>query len=99
MTRKLTRAKHENRHNIRRFSSISRFSSNVVTVWATGRQRNVTKGLPLCHILLELQGLNPAYSCDIGVTTLTAATTPKRKSTAAALSPARTQLCLALLVL
>ncbi len=59
----------------------------------------MTKGLPLCHILLELQGLNPAYSCDIGVTTLTAATTPKSKSTAAALSPARTKLCLALLVL
>ena len=68
-------------------------------VWATGWQRNVTKGLPLCHILLELQGLNPAYSCDIGVTTLTAATTPKSKSTAAVLSPARTKLCLALLVL
>ena len=68
-------------------------------VWATGRQRNVTKGLPLCHILLELQGLNPAYQCDIGVTTLIAATTPKSKSTAAALSPARTKLCLALLVL
>ncbi len=68
-------------------------------VWATGWQRNVTKGLSLCHILLELQGLNPAYSCDIGVTTLTAATTPKSKSTAAALSPARTKLCLALLVL
>ena len=60
---------------------------------------NVTKGLSLCHILLELQGLNPTYSCDIGVTTLTAATTPKSKSTAAALSPARTNLCLALLVL
>ena len=30
---KLTRAGHENRHNIRRFSSISRFSPNVVTVW------------------------------------------------------------------
>ena len=29
---KLTRAGHENRHNIRRFSSFSRFSSNVVTV-------------------------------------------------------------------
>ena len=68
-------------------------------VWATGWQRNVTKGLSLCHILLELQGLNPAYSCDIGVTTLTAAATPKSKSTAAALSPARTKLCLALLVL
>lgn len=79
MTRKLTRAKHENRHNIRRFSSISRFSSNVVTDlgdWAGSAM--VTKGLPLCHILLELQGLNPAYSCDIGVTTLTAATTPKK---------------------
>lgn len=96
---KLTRAGHENRHNIRRFSSISRFSPNVVTVWATGRQRNVTKRLSLCHILLELQGLNLAYSRDIGVTTLTAATTPKSKSTAAALSPARTNLCLALLVL
>ena len=60
---------------------------------------NVTKGLSLCHILLELQGLNPSYSRDIGVTTLTAATTPKSKSTAAALSPARTKLCLALLVL
>ena len=60
---------------------------------------NVTKRLSLCHILLELQGLNPAYSRDIGVTTLTAATTPKSKSTAAALSPARTKLCLALLVL
>ena len=59
----------------------------------------MTKRLSLCHILLELQGLNPAYSCDIGVTTLTAATTPKSKSTAAALSPARTKLCLALLVL
>ena len=59
----------------------------------------MAKGLSLCHILLELQGLNPAYSCDIGVTTLTAATTPKSKSTAAALSPARTKLCLALLVL
>ena len=47
----------------------------------------MTKGLPLCHILLELQEVNPAYSCDIGVTTLTAATTPKSKSTAAALSP------------
>ena len=70
-----------------------------MTVWATGRQRNVTKRLSLCHILLELQGLNLAYSCDIGVTTLTAATTPKSKSTAAALSPARTKLCLALLVL
>lgn len=70
-----------------------------MTVWATGWQSNVTKGLPLCHILLELQGLNPAYSCDIGVTTLTAATTPKSKPTAAALSPARTKLCLALLVL
>ena len=33
------------------------------------------------------------------MTTLTAATTPKSKSTAAALSPARTKLCLALLVL
>ena len=33
------------------------------------------------------------------MTTLTAATTPKSKSTAAALSPARTRLCLALLVL
>lgn len=70
-----------------------------MTVWATGWQRNATKGLSLCHILLELQGLNPAYSCDIGVTALTAATTPKSKSTAAALSPARTKLCLALLVL
>ncbi len=60
---------------------------------------HVTKGLPLCHILLELQEVNPAYSCDIGVTTLTAATTPKSKPTAAALSPARTKLCLALLVL
>ena len=60
---------------------------------------HVTKRLSLCHILLELQGLNPAYSCDIGVTTLTAATTPKSKPTAAALSPARTKLCLALLVL
>ena len=70
-----------------------------MTAWATGWQRNVTKELPLCHILLELQGLNPAYSCDIGVTTLTAATTPKSKPTAAALSPARTKLCLALLVL
>ena len=30
---------------------------------------------------------------------MTAATTPKSKSTAAALSPARTKLCLALLVL
>ena len=59
----------------------------------------MTKRLSLCHILLELQGLNPAYSRDIGVTTLTAATTPKSKSTAAALSPARTKLCLALLVL
>ena len=59
----------------------------------------MTKRLSLCHILLELQGLNPAYSCDIGVTTLTAATTPKSKSTAAALSPARTNLCLALLML
>ena len=59
----------------------------------------MTKGLSLCHILLELQGLNPAYSRDIGVTTLTAATTPKSKSTAAALSPVRTKLCLALLVL
>ena len=68
-------------------------------VWATGWQRNATKGLPLCHILLELQGLNPAHSCDIGVTALIAATTPKSKSTAAALSPARTKLCLALLVL
>ncbi len=70
-----------------------------MTVWATGWQCNATKGLSLCRILLELQGLNPAYSCDIGVTTLTAATTPKSKSTAAALSPARTKLCLALLVL
>ena len=59
----------------------------------------MTKRLSLCHILLELQGLNPAYSRDIGVTTLTAATTPKSKSTAAALSPVRTKLCLALLVL
>lgn len=58
-----------------------------------------TKGAGTWHILVELQGLNPAYSCDIGVTTLTAATTPKSKSTAAALSPARTKLCLALLVL
>ena len=65
-TPKLTRAGHKNRHNIRRFSSISRFSPNVVMVWATGRQRNVTKRLSLCHILLELQEVNPAYSCDIG---------------------------------
>ena len=57
----------------------------------------MTKKLSLCHILLELQGLNPAYLCDIGVTTLAAATTPKCKSTAAALSPARSKLCLALL--
>ena len=35
---KLTRAGHENRHNIRRFSSFSRFSSNVVMVWM--RQRD-----------------------------------------------------------
>ena len=46
----LTRTGQENRPNNRRLSSISRFSSNVVTVWAAGQQRNVTKGLSLCHI-------------------------------------------------
>ncbi len=61
----LTRAGHENRHNIRRFSSFSRFSPDVVTVWATGWQRNVTKGQSLCHILLELQGLNPAIHATL----------------------------------
>ena len=35
-------------------------------VWATGWQRNVTKGLSLCHILLELQGLNPAHITQHG---------------------------------
>ena len=39
---------------------------------------DLTKGLSLCHILLELQGLNPAYSMRHWVTTLTAATTPKK---------------------